>query len=150
MPRLPRFNLIKPINNLINPIILTKSTILPKSLPSTSSPSPLLSLINSTKTKTVSPFSSTSFSFRSSLPFSSPILSKLSIPSSFLPSSTSTSSTNSIGGLQQIRFITYGAEYQPSQVRRKRKHGFLSRLRTRSGRKTLERRWGKGRKFLSH
>jgi large subunit ribosomal protein L34 len=30
--------------------------------------------------------------------------------------------------------------YQPSTVRRKRTHGFLSRLRTRDGRKTLARR----------
>lgn len=51
---------------------------------------------------------------------------------------------------QQKRHTTYGAEYQPSQVRRKRKHGFLRRKRTRNGRKTLEARWAKGRKFLSH
>ncbi|KAM0747212.1 hypothetical protein T439DRAFT_269285, partial [Meredithblackwellia eburnea MCA 4105] len=50
----------------------------------------------------------------------------------------------------QTRAATYGAEYQPSQVRRKRKHGFLRRKRSRNGRKTLERRWAKGRKYLSH
>ncbi|KAL8281245.1 hypothetical protein RQP46_006279 [Phenoliferia psychrophenolica] len=51
---------------------------------------------------------------------------------------------------EQKRHTTYGAEYQPSQVRRKRKHGFLRRKRSRNGRKTLEARWAKGRKYLSH
>ncbi|GAA6002002.1 mitochondrial 54S ribosomal protein bL34m MRX14 [Rhodotorula paludigena] len=51
---------------------------------------------------------------------------------------------------EQRRFAVYGAEYQPSQVRRKRKHGFLARKRSKSGKKTLQRRWNKGRKFLSH
>ncbi|BGP44049.1 39S ribosomal protein L34, mitochondrial [Rhodotorula kratochvilovae] len=50
----------------------------------------------------------------------------------------------------QVRTAVYGAEYQPSQVRRKRKHGFLVRKKSKAGRRTLARRWGKGRKFLSH
>ncbi|KAI9500161.1 ribosomal protein L34 [Coemansia spiralis] len=50
----------------------------------------------------------------------------------------------------QVRWRTCGNEYQPSNIRRKRKHGFLRRLRTRSGRKILQRRMLKGRKFLSH
>ncbi|KAI0883190.1 uncharacterized protein GGS22DRAFT_168084 [Annulohypoxylon maeteangense] len=37
-----------------------------------------------------------------------------------------------------------------SRLKRKRKHGFLSRLRTRNGRKTLQRRKAKGRLFLSN
>jgi len=39
--------------------------------------------------------------------------------------------------------------YQPHEKRRKKKHGFLARLRTISGRKILERRKKKGRKYLT-
>ncbi len=47
------------------------------------------------------------------------------------------------------RWTTYGQEYQPSSVRRKRKFGFLARLRTRSGRRILARRLRKGRHVLA-
>ncbi|EGP85754.1 uncharacterized protein MYCGRDRAFT_45465 [Zymoseptoria tritici IPO323] len=40
--------------------------------------------------------------------------------------------------------------FNPSHVVRKRRHGFLSRLRTRTGRMTLKRRRAKGRSTLSH
>ena len=50
----------------------------------------------------------------------------------------------------QVRFAARGTEYQPSQRKRKRKHGFLARKRCRGGRKILIRRMNKRRKFLSH
>ena len=50
----------------------------------------------------------------------------------------------------QVRFAARGTEYQPSQRKRKRKHGFLARKRSLNGRKILTRRMLKGRKFLSH
>ncbi|KAL7421519.1 hypothetical protein Q5752_003288 [Cryptotrichosporon argae] len=51
----------------------------------------------------------------------------------------------------QARAITYGREYQPSQRKRKRKHGFLVRAKGgRLGRAILSRRRAKGKRFLSH
>ncbi|EMR09635.1 ribosomal protein L34 [Pneumocystis murina B123] len=48
------------------------------------------------------------------------------------------------------RFRTYGREYQPSNRVRKRRHGFLSRKRSASGRRILARRITKKRKYLTH
>ncbi|KAF2671334.1 hypothetical protein BT63DRAFT_477836 [Microthyrium microscopicum] len=42
------------------------------------------------------------------------------------------------------------ATFKPSHYTRKRRHGFLSRLRTRAGRKILALRRAKGCRFLSH
>ncbi|KAJ1659530.1 hypothetical protein IWQ61_001406 [Dispira simplex] len=50
----------------------------------------------------------------------------------------------------QARFRCFGNEYQPSNFVRKRRHGFLSRVRTKSGRRILSRRRLKGRRNMSH
>jgi len=72
------------------------------------------------------------------------LLNSQNLTSQIIPSQT----TKIFG--TQVRFRTYGREYQPSNIVRKRRHGFLARLRSKSGRKILARRRMKGRKYLSH
>ena len=52
--------------------------------------------------------------------------------------------------ISQVRFKTRGNTYQPSTLKRKRTFGFLARLRTRNGKKILNRRKAKGRWYLTH
>ncbi|XP_053154042.1 39S ribosomal protein L34, mitochondrial [Hemicordylus capensis] len=51
---------------------------------------------------------------------------------------------------QQIRTKARGNEYQPSNIKRKRKHGWCKRIRERSGIEVILRRMLKGRKSLTH
>ena len=50
----------------------------------------------------------------------------------------------------QVRSGPRGLTFNPSHIIRKRRHGFLSRVRTKNGRKTLRRRRQKGRCNMSH
>ncbi|RLV90839.1 54S ribosomal protein L34 mitochondrial [Spathaspora sp. JA1] len=81
---------------------------------------------------------------------SQPISSGLS--SSILSTTTPLfqSPLQSVMGLIQRRFKSRGNTYQPSTLRRKRKFGFLARLRDKDGKKVLTRRRTKGRWFLTH
>ncbi|KAI0015324.1 hypothetical protein F4780DRAFT_764343 [Xylariomycetidae sp. FL0641] len=54
-----------------------------------------------------------------------------------------------LAGAQQVRCGPRPTMERSSRLIRKRRHGFLARLRTRNGRKTLQRRKDKGRHRLS-
>ncbi|XP_035527228.1 39S ribosomal protein L34, mitochondrial [Morone saxatilis] len=51
---------------------------------------------------------------------------------------------------QQVRTRKRGNEYQPKNIKRKRTHGWIKRISSRSGIEVLLRRMFKGRKSLSH
>ncbi|KAH7913877.1 hypothetical protein BJ138DRAFT_525839 [Hygrophoropsis aurantiaca] len=59
-------------------------------------------------------------------------------------------SSSILEAIGQKRFASRGTEYQPSQRKRKRKHGFLARKRSGTGKRILVRRREKGRTFLTH
>ncbi|XP_044311878.1 39S ribosomal protein L34, mitochondrial [Varanus komodoensis] len=51
---------------------------------------------------------------------------------------------------QPVRTKARGNEYQPSNIKRKHKHGWIKRIRERSGIEVILRRMLKGRKSLTH
>ncbi|XP_077471159.1 large ribosomal subunit protein bL34m [Stigmatopora argus] len=51
---------------------------------------------------------------------------------------------------QQVRTRKRGTEYQPKNLKRKRTHGWIKRMKTRGGIEVILRRMLKGRKSLTH
>lgn len=83
-------------------------------------------------------------SFTTLLPFPHPTL----LRSTPLPCASPTPTYSPV--MVHARHRSRGTEYQPSQQKRKRKHGFLTRNRHVGGRKILARRRTKGRAHLTH
>ncbi|GMM43432.1 putative mitochondrial 54S ribosomal protein [Pichia kluyveri] len=76
-------------------------------------------------------------------------------------STFSTITSTSAGGLISSQFLLMqqrfgsrggnrGNTYQPNTLKRKRRLGFLARMKSRSGRNIVKRRFEKGRWFLTH
>ncbi|SPO25179.1 related to 50S ribosomal protein L34 [Ustilago trichophora] len=148
MPRLSPFRPI--LRAAIRPLTSTTPVAAPASVASTS----YTRILTLTRTPSSNPptrsFTRTSTPITSLLSSSrSPILSLLSSSTTSTTAvAANTAATNPLG--QQVRCVTYGSEYQPSQRIRKRRHGFLARIKTRNGRKTIMRRKFRGKAKLSH
>ena len=65
-------------------------------------------------------------------------------------SSAMPSYLSSLFGLTQKRWKSRGNTYQPSTLKRKRRVGFLARVKSKQGSKILKRRREKGRWYLTH
>lgn len=118
---------------------------------------PFTSLRALTRTTTITPRASPSLAplaalaLRAPAPTASPLLARLCArPTSSLSLLQRLTPLAAPRQQQQVRCVTYGSEYQPSQRKRKRKHGFLARLKSKGGRKMLARRKAHGRRFISH
>ncbi|ODQ65858.1 hypothetical protein NADFUDRAFT_46468 [Nadsonia fulvescens var. elongata DSM 6958] len=57
---------------------------------------------------------------------------------------------SSLAGALQVRWKSRGHTFQPNTLKRKRKFGFLAKMRAKLGRVIISRRRAKGRWYLSH
>ncbi|KAF1815675.1 hypothetical protein P152DRAFT_511791 [Eremomyces bilateralis CBS 781.70] len=118
----------------------------------------LLSRPNPSQSRTLTVLTARRPLFPSSPSTSTSISTSLSpSPTPFTPLFTSSStflgtapSTHPSLATQQLRHAPRNTMQRWTHFVRKRRHGFLSRLRTKNGRKTLARRRTKGRSTLSH
>jgi large subunit ribosomal protein L34 len=76
------------------------------------------------------------------------ITQQFNMPTSFTPISAPLISTVLLG--LGRRWKSRGNNYQPNTYKRKRTLGFMSRMRSKTGRKIVERRRAKGRWYLAH